>query len=270
MLIIFAVVVSMLQSFDLDAQVTYRFEPYLSNPKENGITIAWVCNSEVSAEVAYGLTTEYGSTSSVDTIIHSDFNPSFDSLKYESDIYIHKVRLTGLESGKKYYYKIVNSDLPEFSSYFRTVSTDPNLEILYGFGGDHNRTMPEQEEMEFIETQMWPIFNEQNVDLVYHGHSHNYQRSHRVNELGVRDSNGTINVNLGGTDQDFENGFSPWNVKSYFGLPNAKKIIGFTHVKDGLVKTQVWCKIDDDSPLKLFDEFSFPLREMPEEKHDAR
>jgi len=105
--------------------------------------------------------------------------------------------------------------------------------------------------------QIWPILAEHNVPLAYNGHAHECQRSHRVNVNGEQDPKGTYNIVLGGTEQKMVKEPSPWSAFRYQDMdPDIEKIIGFTHVKNGIAKTFLYSR--KKGKYKLLDSFEVP------------
>jgi Purple acid Phosphatase, N-terminal domain len=65
-----------------------------SNITFSSVNIAWTTNEPATSQVEYGLTAEYGSTTTTDTSLVNN----------------HSVGLTGLKAGKTYHYRVVSMD----------------------------------------------------------------------------------------------------------------------------------------------------------------
>jgi len=65
-----------------------------SNLTVSGATITWTTNEASTSQVDYGLTEEYGSTTTPDTNL----------------VNTHSVDLTGLKAGKTYHYRVISKD----------------------------------------------------------------------------------------------------------------------------------------------------------------
>ncbi|NDV59068.1 endonuclease/exonuclease/phosphatase family protein [Bacteroides sp. 519] len=84
----------------------FRTKPYLQNPTDNGITVSWFTNVPVHAWVEYG---------------------TDGKLDQRKELYVdgqmicnnkhHKIRLTGLEPGKTYYYRVCSREITLYQAY---------------------------------------------------------------------------------------------------------------------------------------------------------
>lgn len=78
--------------------------PYLQIPSENSITVMWTTNHQAKSWVEYGDEFEYKVYPQHDGLI--DINEK-----------IQKVKLTGLEAGKEYSYRVVSKEVKKFFPY---------------------------------------------------------------------------------------------------------------------------------------------------------
>ncbi|MFC1736474.1 fibronectin type III domain-containing protein [Candidatus Hydrogenedentota bacterium] len=143
-----------------DLSGNYLFRPYLSNPKPDGITIAWVSDDvERKARVIYGKEDSCKrDIAEVNEVIQSDHYPKRATGKkwkedplYKAKTFVHKVRIRGLEQGQKYSYGVEGAGLPPHQGHFNTIPTSENAEVLFTFGGDLDSAMPDVPDVEFVE-----------------------------------------------------------------------------------------------------------------------
>jgi len=80
--------------------------PWLQNPSESGITVMWVTNKECVPWIMMG-----SNKDSLDVVRNSQYG-LFDAAQT-----IHKVRISGLEPGKKYYYRICSKEILKYKPY---------------------------------------------------------------------------------------------------------------------------------------------------------
>ncbi|MCP4725805.1 MAG: metallophosphoesterase family protein [bacterium] len=94
--------------------------PYLTDPGEDAITVVWTTNKNCVSWVEYG-TGENLRTFPTWGSIPEKIYASNDGL---IDAYsgFHKIRITNLESGKKYKYRVVSKEIKQFKPY----------EVVYG------------------------------------------------------------------------------------------------------------------------------------------
>lgn len=128
----------------------YLAKPYLSNPKTDGITIAWVLKANTDGtEVHFGETNEYGKRIGITKVDTSDWK------RYKlSQVFIHKVQIRGLKPGNQYFYKVSGGGLPDYESHFYTISDSPDQEVLMAFGGDYGAAWPDLEDVEYVEKRV--------------------------------------------------------------------------------------------------------------------
>ncbi|MDE7470561.1 MAG: metallophosphoesterase [Paramuribaculum sp.] len=81
--------------------------PYLQNPTDGGITIMWQTSVPSTGVV------EFGSSSDDMTRVRTLLDGQADWGK------MHKVRINGLEPGKKYYYRVISREILEFGPYHK-------------------------------------------------------------------------------------------------------------------------------------------------------
>lgn len=98
------VTVLFLVSFISATQITHG--PYIQNMSENSVRVIWHTDKNCFSHV------EYGETSNLGTVVRASQNGLFDA--YTT---INNIRITGLEKGKVYYYKVVSREITSFQPY---------------------------------------------------------------------------------------------------------------------------------------------------------
>ncbi|MEN8121642.1 MAG: glycoside hydrolase N-terminal domain-containing protein [Bacteroidota bacterium] len=88
------------------AQTLFRSTPFLQDPSEGGITVSWFTNVPSHGWVEYGTDKEFGNKAQ--TVI--------DGLVL-ANVKHHKVRLSKLEPGEKYYYRLVSREVKDYRTY---------------------------------------------------------------------------------------------------------------------------------------------------------
>jgi hypothetical protein len=126
-------------------------DPYVTNPKLDGITIAWVTQKEIKAEVHYGETESYGSVGEEPKTTKVGIDQGGYAYNLTSEIFIHKVKIRGLKPGKKYFYKVVGENIPVYQSHFNTVPISSDAAVLIIFAGD--RIIPSDDDVAFVESK---------------------------------------------------------------------------------------------------------------------
>ena len=88
-----------------DQPVAISTGPYLQNPSEQGITIAWVTNRNTTAAVEYGLP-------------NGDLKTVFSARDglIDANERTHRITLTGLTAGAVYRYRAISRDIVNFGS----------------------------------------------------------------------------------------------------------------------------------------------------------
>lgn len=92
-------------------------KPYLQNPTDGGITVMWQTSVPATGIVEFG--------------------PSPDEMTRERTLLdgqadwgtMHKVRLTGLKPGKKYYYRVVSREILEYGAYHKAFGDSATSEL---------------------------------------------------------------------------------------------------------------------------------------------
>jgi hypothetical protein len=82
---------------------------------KTGATITWTTNEAATSQIEYGLTGEYGSTTTLDTNLVTS----------------HSVELAGLKAGKTYHYRVISKD----AANNQAVSGDNTFTMTAGSGG---------------------------------------------------------------------------------------------------------------------------------------
>lgn len=114
-----------------DKEDIFRTKPYLQNPVDNGITISWFTNVPVHAWIEYG----------------------FDSnLNQRKELYVdgqmicnnkhHKIRLTDLEPGRTYSYRVCSREITLYQAYKKEFGETAYSDV-YTF------TMPSEQTKDF-------------------------------------------------------------------------------------------------------------------------
>ena len=94
--------------------------PYLQAPAEDTMTVMWVTDKKCTGWVQYGPD---------ETLGHRAIS-SHDGL-VDAYITIHKVKITGLKPGMKYYYRVTSEEILEFGPYYdKKFSLPFNSEIF--------------------------------------------------------------------------------------------------------------------------------------------
>jgi len=86
-----------------------------SDITKTGVTITWTTDEAADSQVEYGLTEEYGSTTTLDA----------------SAVTSHSVVLTGLKAGKTYHYRVISKDADNNQA----VSADGTFKTTASSGG---------------------------------------------------------------------------------------------------------------------------------------
>jgi predicted phosphodiesterase len=100
--------------------------PYLQALGTNSITIMVECDTKDNPKLQYGLTKELGSEVLAQNNLHTESSPVF---------YIHRIKLTNLESGKKYFYKVTHGKSQSQIYSFKTLKSDAK-ELKVAIFGD--------------------------------------------------------------------------------------------------------------------------------------
>ncbi|MDR2916892.1 MAG: metallophosphoesterase [Tannerella sp.] len=117
--------------FKINRADIFRTLPYLQNPVDNGITVMWQTNVPVYSWVEYG--TDTMSLKKVRTL--RDGQVICNNLN-------HKIRLTDLVPGQKYYYRVCSREMTLYQAYYKefgATATSP----FYSF------SLPSQKQTDF-------------------------------------------------------------------------------------------------------------------------
>lgn len=87
-----------------------RTDPYLQNPTEGGVTVCWQTFPDAYSYVQYGVDTTATATTTARTLIEGQAAVGTNN----------KVRLTGIEAGKTYYYRIVSRHITSYGAYSKS------------------------------------------------------------------------------------------------------------------------------------------------------
>lgn len=132
------------------AEGIFRTEPYLQSPVEGGITVSWLTRVPVYSWVEYG----------TDTLRLSTVRTLVDGQALCNNL-IHKIRLSGLEGGKTYYYRVCSREILAYGAYSKTFGNTARSEF-------HTFRLPEEDETDFTAL----IFNDvhkqfKTIDALY-------------------------------------------------------------------------------------------------------
>lgn len=88
------------------ASAIFRTRPYLQNPVGNGVTVMWHTTVPANSWVEYG--TDTTNLTKKQTLVNG---------QAICNGYLHKIRLEGLEPGRKYYYRVVSQEITLYQAY---------------------------------------------------------------------------------------------------------------------------------------------------------
>ncbi|MFC1782056.1 metallophosphoesterase [Planctomycetota bacterium] len=96
--------------------------PYLQAPAENTMTVMWLTDKKCTGWVEYGSDKDLGqrAISSHDGMV-------------DAYITIHKVKITGLQPGAKYYYRVASEEILEFGPYYDKKFSLPFRSEVFSF-----------------------------------------------------------------------------------------------------------------------------------------
>jgi endonuclease/exonuclease/phosphatase family metal-dependent hydrolase len=109
----------------------FRTKPYLQNPVDNGITISWFTNVPVESWVEYGTDGKTDQKQALFVDGQMICNNKF-----------HKIRLTGLQSGKTYSYRVCSKEISLYEAYKKEFG-ETSYSDVYHF------TLPEADDSDF-------------------------------------------------------------------------------------------------------------------------
>jgi len=107
-----------LYGFSVQAQ-TLSLQPYLQNPASDGMTIMWRTTDPSYSWVEYG--TDVGNLRIARTV---------ENGIVAANIIRHKVRLTGLEPGAKYFYRICSQRVITYGAYSKTLGQEEKSDFF--------------------------------------------------------------------------------------------------------------------------------------------
>lgn len=116
----------------------FKIRPYLQNPTENGITVAWLTNVPVHSWIEYGTDQNLGNRK--ENIVDGQI---ICNNKH------HKIRLTDLKPGETYYYRVCSREITLYEAYKKEFGNTAFSDI-YSF------TMPAENKSDFTAV----IFND--------------------------------------------------------------------------------------------------------------
>ena len=134
LMILWLVVPAVAQQKDLSktpVEQIFRTSPYLQNPEDGGITVSWLTNVPVYSWVEYG----------TDTTALSKARTLVDGQVICNNT-IHKIRLSGLEQGKTYYYRVCSQEILEYKAYSKKFGNT-------AVSAFHTFRLPEEGETDF-------------------------------------------------------------------------------------------------------------------------
>jgi len=89
--------------------------PFLQALTENAVTVVWTTNKKCVSKVEYALAENFQTFPQFGGLIQTA-QTSRDGL-VDADITYHKVRITGLQPGKTYKYRVVSKEITQFAPY---------------------------------------------------------------------------------------------------------------------------------------------------------
>lgn len=89
----------------------FKSRPYLQNMNVEGVSVLWVTNNPCTSYVLYGETNKLGKK------VFASHNGQIDA-----NVPVQKIRLSNLEAGKTYYYKVVSKEIKTYLAH----------EVIYG------------------------------------------------------------------------------------------------------------------------------------------
>lgn len=117
--------------FKAKVEDIFRAKPYLQNPVNNGITIMWQTRVPAYSWVEYG----------TDTLNLKRARTLVDGQVICNDLH-NKIRLEGLEPGKKYYYRVHSQEITLYHAYLKSFGATA-VSPFYSF------TLPTDDETDF-------------------------------------------------------------------------------------------------------------------------
>jgi predicted phosphodiesterase len=132
-----------------ESPLTVTHGPYLQELTSDGVTIVWTTNQPCVGRVEYGID---GFTQIAQRVRHGLVNANTTH---------HSVRVTGLNTGQKYQYRLANTEIVKFGAYDTTLGKTIN-------GNAHTFTTlnPSPAEFSFIVTQDIHSQNEKYASLL--------------------------------------------------------------------------------------------------------
>lgn len=94
--------------FKVDPSAIFRSLPYLQNPVDNGMTVMWQTHVPVYSWVEYG----------TDTLNLKKVHVLTDGQAICNNTN-HKIRLTELTPGQKYYYRVCSREMTQYQAYYK-------------------------------------------------------------------------------------------------------------------------------------------------------
>lgn len=108
----------------------------------------------------------------------------------------------------------------------------------------------EWEEGYWRKQMVWPIFEKQNVKIVFSGHDHIYQRSFPIDKDGNLNDKGTMNIVYGGGEKEYAfKRKSSWSAKQYVGNYKKNRSFAFALIKDDICTIEFWVSINKNKKL---------------------
>lgn len=117
--------------FKVDQAAIFRSLPYLQNPVDNGMTIMWQTHVPVYSWVEYG--TDSLNLKKVHTLTDGQVICNNTN---------HKIRLTDLIPGQRYYYRVCSREMTLYQAYYKEFGTTA-VSPFYSF------TLPSQDQKDF-------------------------------------------------------------------------------------------------------------------------
>jgi 3',5'-cyclic AMP phosphodiesterase CpdA len=207
--------------------VSFVVAPYLQLPAPTGVTIAWESNRALPGRVEYGRTVVLGQVA-----------------EQSDETVLHKVRLSGLQPGTTYYYRVRTGSLASPVYSFRSAPRAGSQHWKIALYGD-SRSNP------VIHRAVAEQIARQHVDLILHtgdivadGRVHESWRREFFEPLGELAHSVPWISTIGNHENDAPNYFS------YVSLPGNERYYGidFANVHVACLDSNGWIERGRDSP----------------------
>src|SRR5205823_11188750 len=178
--------------------------PYLQLPTTTAMTVMWETNHKLPSRVEFGPTSELG-------------NAFGDS----NLVVLHEVRLTGLEPGASYYYRVRSGELVSEIYKFKTAPPPGTKRWRMAVYGDSRSNPATHKKVVEQIAKAGADLIVHTGDIVLNGKNHNTWRTEFFEPLNPLGHSIPWVSTIGNHEQDSENYFS------YMALPGNERFFGF-------------------------------------------